>query len=184
MKKLIFAALVVMLTVVVASPATSLTGVDTFDIGADMLTSSLAAARETLTADMAAGDVIDGVTSATRDAVYDATYAAQRASLALWEIKNPSTADGGRVFIAWTKAIKAAVLATNAALKCRRREAASHYAKVAAHAATAGYRAAAFVGHPAVFEAAKLADAMTAFAKAVGRGDIDAAAAALTSFIP
>ena len=184
MKKLLFVAFVVVATVATAAPATYLTGVDTFDIGADMLTSSLAAARETLTADMAAGDVIDGVASATRDAVYDATYAAQRASLALWETKNPSTADGGRVFIAWTKAIKAAVLATNAALKCRRYEAAAHYAKVAAHAATAGYQAAGFVGHPAVFKAGELANAMTTFAKAVARHDLDAATAALTSFRP
>ena len=184
MKKLLFVAFVVVATVATAAPATYLTGVDTFDIGADMLTSSLAAARETLTADMAAGDVIDGVASATRDAVYDATYAAQRASLALWETKNPSTADGGRVFIAWTKAIKAAVLATNAAFKCRRYEAAAHYAKVAAHAATAGYQAAGFVGHPAVFKAGELANAMTTFAKAVARRDLDAATAALDSFRP
>ena len=190
MKKLFAATL--LLVVVVATAAaqpvttitTALTGVDTFDVGMDMIESSLAAARETLAADMAAGDVIDGVAPLWRDAVYNATYAAQRASLALWENKDPSAKQGGRVFVAWSRAVKAAVQATNAALKCRRYEAATHYAKVAAHAATAGYRAAAFVGHPAVFEAAKLSDAMTAFAKAVARRDLDAATAALDSFRP
>ena len=192
MKKLFSAILLLLLVGVVATAAaqpvttitTALTGVDTFDVGMDMIESSLAAARETLAADMAAGDVIDGVAPLWRDAVYNATYAAQRASLALWENKDPSAKQGGRVFVAWSRAVKAAVQATNAALKCRRYEAAAHYAKVAAHAATAGYQAAGFVGHPAVFKAGELANAMTTFAKAVARRDLDAATAALDSFRP
>ena len=189
MKKLLFVAIVIiMLVAAFAQPTTTttttLTGVDTFDVGMDMIESSLAAARETLAADMAAGDVIDGVAPLWRDAVYNATYAGQRAALALWETKDPSIADGGRVFVAWSRAVKAAVQATNAALKCRRYEAATHYALVAAHAATAGYLATGFVGHPSVFKAGELANAMTAFAKAVARHDLDAATAALDSFRP
>ena len=181
MKKL-FAAVILVVIAVTVSPAVA--GPDMFQIGLDMLESAVSAAREDLAAATAAGDVLDGVAPEKRDAVFDAVTRAQKASLALWEIKDPSTADGGRVFIAWTKAVKAAVQATNAALKCRRHEAATHYAKVAAHAATAGYQAAGFVGHPAVFKAGELANAMTAFAKAVARRDLDAATAALTSFRP
>ena len=182
MKKLLFVAILVVVTVT-AAPA-SLTGADTTQVGLDMLESAVAAARADLDAATAAGDVFNGVSPQVRDAVFEAVTAAQRASLALWEIKNPTTRDGGRVFIAWTKAVKAAVLATNAALKCRRHEAAAHYALVAAHAATAGYQAAGFVGHPAVFKAGELANAMTTFAKAVARRDLDAATAALDSFRP
>ena len=185
MKKLLFVAILVVATVATAAPATaSLTGADTSQVGLDMLESAVAAAREDLAAAVSAGDVFDGVSPQVRDAVFEAVTAAQRASLALWEIKDPTTRDGGRVFVLWSRAVKAAVLATNAALKCRRHEAATHYAKVAAHAATAGYQAAGFVGHPAVFKAGELANAMTAFAKAVARHDLDAATAALTSFRP
>ena len=183
MKKLIFATILLLVGVVAAAPA-SLTGADTSQVGLDMLESALAAARADLDAATAAGDVFDGVSPQVRDAVFEAVTAAQRASLALWETKDPTARDGGRVFVLWSRAVKAAVLATNASLKCRRYEAATHYAKVAAHAATAGYRAAAFVGHPAVFKAGELANAMTAFAKAVARHDLDAATAALTSFRP
>ena len=184
MKKLIFAALVVIaVTVSPAAPA-NLTGADTAQVGLDMLASSLAAAREALAATMEAGDVIDGVAPQVRDAVYREVLTSQGASLTLWEAKDPSNIEGGRVFVAWSRAVKAAVQAVNASLKCRRYEAATHYALVAAHAATAGYRAAAFVGHPAVFKAGELANAMTAFAKAVARRDLDAATAALTSFRP
>ena len=186
MKKLIFATILLLLVVGVvatAAPA-SLTGADTSQVGLDMLESAVAAARADLDAAVAAGDVFDGVSPQVRDAVFDAVTAAQRASLALWETKTPTTRDGGRVFVLWSRTVKDAVQAVNASLKCRRYEAATHYAKVAAHAATAGYRAAAFVGHPAVFKAGELANAMTAFAKAVARHDLDAATAALTSFRP
>ena len=182
MKKL-FAAILLLVVVATAAPA-SLTGADTSQVGLDMLESAVAAAREDLAAAVSAGDMLDGVSPQVRDAVFEAVTAAQRASLALWEIKNPTTRDGGRVFVLWSRAVKAAVLATNAALKCRRHEAATHYAKVAAHAATAGYQAAGFVGHPAVFKAGELANAMTTFAKAVARRDLDAATAALDSFRP
>ena len=185
MKKLLFVAILVVATVATAAPATaSLTGADTSQVGLDMLESAVAAAREDLAAAVSAGDVFDGVSPQVRDAVFEAVTAAQRASLALWEIKNPTTRDGGRVFVLWSRAVKAAVQATNAALKCRRYEAAAHYAKVAAHAATAGYQAAGFVGHPAVFKAGELANAMTTFAKAVAKRDLDAATAALGSFRP
>ena len=184
MKKLFAATLLLLLVVVATAAPASLTGADTSQVGLDMLESAVAAAREDLAAAVSAGDVFDGVSPQVRDAVFEAVTAAQRASLALWEIKNPTTRDGGRVFVLWSRAVKAAVQATNAALKCRRYEAAAHYAKVAAHAATAGYQAAGFVGHPAVFKAGELANAMTTFAKAVARRDLDAATAALDSFRP
>ena len=184
MKKLIFATILLLVGVVATAAPASLTGVDTTQVGLDMLESAVAAARADLDAATVAGDVFNGVSPQVRDAVFGAVTAAQRASLALWEIKNPTTRDGGRVFVLWSRTVKAAVLATNAALKCRRYEAAAHYAKVAAHAATAGYLATGFVGHPAVFKAGELANAMTAFAKAVAKRDLDAATAALTSFRP
>ena len=182
MKKL-FAATLLLVVVATAAPA-SLTGADTSQVGLDMLESAVAAAREDLAAAVSAGDVFDGVSPQVRDAVFEAVTAAQRASLALWETKTPTTRDGGRVFVLWSRTVKAAVQAVNASLKCRRYEAAAHYAKVAAHAATAGYQAAGFVGHPAVFKAGELANAMTTFAKAVARRDLDAATAALDSFRP